>query len=149
MARGYYLLWNGRNNLGRPWPMEIGSRKFNQGLPSHVSLRQPKNHHEDWLTVSTAANCLWLTPRQVTGQPHSANFAILATNYAANLHGTPKRKFLMEMKMPTSLPTASDERSGTACNAKSTRALGMLELVTPGSTFMRLNIFRNFPRAFF
>ena len=49
-----------------------------------VSLRQPKNHHDDWLDCIHPANCPWPMLKQATAPRLFANFAISVTNSAAN-----------------------------------------------------------------
>ena len=48
------------------------------------------------------------------GEPPFASFAISDMNYAANLPGIQRRKYLWEMMRPTSSPIANAAKSGTA-----------------------------------
>ena len=85
-----------------------------------VSLRQPKNHHDDWLDcihngqlplahAEAGHNACPVPYRHI-----SASFAISDTNYAVNSPGILRRKFLLETRKQINLPIVNAAKSGTA-----------------------------------
>ena len=50
-----------------------------------VNLRQPKNHHDDWIDCIHSGNSRWLMWKRVTVQPRFVSFVTLDMSYAVSL----------------------------------------------------------------